>query len=190
MKGSLSTLLIGLSPLIPLAISGPVHVGALSSSWTPPGHDLAPSVTRRKEAKDTCKNLCDQPCLTKFEHRDKKQKCSCVPCDIGQKLNKKGTGCKKDKHWDKRHGNCPLGDVLDPAKPSQDKNTEKPICVPDDSVLCKKDFVPVSRDGKDRDNRDFTPECVPKEKKKCGKNEYVYVTLVVGKPDFLCKKQE
>jgi hypothetical protein len=53
MKGSISRLLIGLSVLVPLVVSGQVHGNALSSSlWTPRGSDVALSLIHRKEAKN------------------------------------------------------------------------------------------------------------------------------------------
>jgi hypothetical protein len=189
MKGSFSVLLAGLTTFIPLVVSGPVHVGALPSSWTPTGSDLAPSLTRRKEAKDTCATQCDQLCITKFEYRDKKDACSCKPCDLGQKLNMKGDGCVKDKNWDKKHGKCSIGDILDPEELGQDKNTDNPVCAPDDSVLCQKGFVPTSRDEQNRGNRDFKPDCVPKQKKNCGEKEFLYVMRVENKPMFMCKQK-
>jgi hypothetical protein len=64
MKGSISRLLIGLSVLVPLVVSGRVHGDALSSSsWTPSGSDVAPSLIHQKEAKNAGDMERDKPCF-------------------------------------------------------------------------------------------------------------------------------
>jgi hypothetical protein len=124
-----------------------------------------------------------------MQYRDKKIGCVCQACDRGQKMNKKRDGCVKDKKWENKHGKCAVGDILNPQEEGQDKNTNNPVCAPDDSDLCHKDFVPTSRDEQDRGNRDFKPDCVPKEKRKCGKKEFLYVKRVENEPMFMCKEQ-
>jgi hypothetical protein len=184
MKNSFSVFFTGLVALIPLVVSGPISGGALSSSREPTVPEFAPSLARR----DACPKACARKCDTIWEFRNEKDACVCNACKIGEKTNKKGDGCVKDKKWADDRGNCLLGSVLDPAEGGQDKNTAKPVCIPDDRSLCPVDYVWQSRDNGNNDILDSTL-CAPKPKpKSCNKkNEYKYYKITNGVAEIFCK---
>jgi hypothetical protein len=100
---------------------------------------------------------------------------------VDQKAKADWSGCEPDTDYQEKKGQCPYGSLMDPAEGGQDKNTQKPVCIPDDTSLCKDEgTVPKSRDKSDNELRDETtcaPDVPDDQKPKCKSNEYAFMEI-------------
>ena len=122
---------------------------------------------------------CKKKCFSNTFYRQQGT-CKCQPCGVNEKANAANNGCQPDPDAEKKQGKCLPGNVLDDAEGGQDRNTRKPVCVPDDRDLCENGTVPRSRSKKDKDVLDET-KCAPdvdeKKKPQCAKSKYRFMTV-------------
>lgn len=100
--------------------------------------------------------------------------CKCIPCPPDTRPAPGRDVCLPDPDKDDpspQRGKCPRGQKLDPAEGGQDENTEKPICVPDDSRDCEDDEIPTTRTTK-KPERQCAKRDDEKERPRCRRTEF------------------